>query len=143
MEVDDITTFYTFFREVIRGYLKKMDYTNIYESPIDGLDLLNYFAVAIHENFSKANFSESSLETIISTLKQGIESSVNDPLRCLTKREREFLVLHANSKTTQEILKIMNVSRVTACRYKRNILNKLNADSMLEGIVKAFNVKID
>ena len=143
MEIDDLTTFYAFFREVIKGYLKKMDYKNIGETPIHELDLLNYFAVAIHEHFSKTNFSESSLETIIFALKQGIESSINDPLKCLSKREREYLALHTNGKSTQEILKIMGVSRIPVCRYKRNILDKLNADSMLEGIVRAFNVKID
>lgn len=72
--------------------------------------------------------------SVTTQLMSGVneDGTLNDPLKCLTSREREIMGLLANGKTNREISKQLFISIRTVDTHRGNILKKLNLNTNSE-----------
>lgn len=67
------------------------------------------------------------------------EAQVNDKLSVLSRREREVMDRLLVGRTTKEIARELGISRTTADKHRAKILEKLEADSVVD-LVRTFLV---
>lgn len=67
----------------------------------------------------------------------------DNKLRCLTKREKEVLIVIAAGKTSKEIAYTLNISQHTVDKHKKNIKKKLNLNTLGELVKFALSTRIE
>jgi DNA-binding NarL/FixJ family response regulator len=105
-----------------RGYVLKNDVA-LYL--VEGVKSL-----AKHKPFFTPRISEAILNSLVSTAGAGkTESVAQGPL---SSREREILQLLAENKTNKEIANKLDISVRTVETHRRSVMQKLNANSIVE-----------
>ena len=105
-----------------RGYVLKSDAALYLVEAVKSL--------ARHKPFFTPRISEAILNTLVSSANNGrAEASGAGPL---SSREREILQLLAENKTNKEIATRLGISVRTVETHRRSIMQKLNANSIVE-----------
>ena len=105
-----------------RGYVLKSDAALYLVEAVKSL--------ARHKPFFTPRISEAILNTLVSSAGNGrTEASGAGPL---SSREREILQLLAENKTNKEIATRLGISVRTVETHRRSIMQKLNANSIVE-----------
>lgn len=105
-----------------RGYVLKSDV---------GLYLVEAVkSLARHKPFFTPSISEAILNTLVSTAAPGeVEPARSGPL---SAREREILQLLAENKSNKDIAKALGISVRTVETHRRSVMQKLDANSIVE-----------
>ena len=88
--------------------------------------------------------------TRLNIFTQSIQEQINETLNWhsqtdrveLTKREQEVLQIMSMAWNDEEAAKALNISLNTYRVHRKNIVNKFNAKSPIEAIVRAFRSKL-
>jgi len=105
-----------------RGYVLKSDAARYLVDAIRSL--------AHHKPFFTERISEAILNSLVSSASQGDkQSAAADPL---TLREHEILQLLAENKNNKDIAGTLGISVRTVETHRRSIMQKLNANSIVE-----------